>query len=77
MKVKDLIAELSSLDPDMEIAVLDGFNGGGQPRALNFGPTVWDKETLEEMADLDDSPDYSDLSVKEGTEIVVMGYGCY
>ena len=77
MKVKDLIAELTSLDPEMEVAVLDGFNGGGQPRALNFGPTVWDKETLEEMADFDASPDYSDLSVKEGTEIVVMGYGCY
>jgi hypothetical protein len=77
MKVKDLIAELTALDPEMEVAVLDGFNGGGQPRALNFGPTIWDKETLEEMADFDDSPDYSDLSVKEGTEIVVLGYGCY
>jgi tRNA U34 5-methylaminomethyl-2-thiouridine-forming methyltransferase MnmC len=77
MKVKDLIAKLSALDPEMEVAILDGFNAGGQPRALNFGPTVWDKETLEEMADFDDAPDYSDLSVKEGTEIVVMGYGCY
>ena len=77
MKVKDLINELSVLDPEMEVAVLDGFNGGGQPRAINYGPQVWDTETLEEMADLDDSPDYSDLSVKEGTEIVVMGYGCY
>lgn len=77
MKVKDLIEQLSSLDPEMEVAVLDGFNGGGQPRALNFGPTVWDKETLEEMTEFDMTPDYSDLSVAEGTEIVVMGYGCY
>lgn len=77
MKVKDLIKELSALDPNMEIAILDGFNAGGQPRALNYGPTVWDKETLEEMADFDDAPDYSDLESKPGTEIAVMGYGCY
>lgn len=77
MKVADLIKELSALDPNMEVAILDGFNGGGQPRCINFGPTTWDKETLEEMAEFDDLPDYSDLSVKEGTEIVVMGYGCY
>jgi hypothetical protein len=77
MKVKDLIAELSELDPDMEIAILDGFNGGGQPRTINFGPTVWDHEDLEEMAEFDISPDYSDLSVPAGTPVVVMGYGCY
>jgi hypothetical protein len=77
MKVKDLIDDLMDFDPEMEVAILNGFNGGGQPRALNFGPTIWDKETLEEMAEFDMSPDYSDLDVKEGTEIVVMGYGCY
>lgn len=77
MKVKELIEQLKTLDSDMEIAVLDGFNGGGQPRALNFGPTVWDAETLNEMADFEMSPDYSDLSVKDGSEIVVIGYGCY
>lgn len=77
MKVKDIISELSSLDPDMEIAILDGFNGGGQPRTINFGPTVWDHEDLEEMSEFDMTPDYSDLGVPGGTPIVVMGYGCY
>jgi hypothetical protein len=77
MKVKDLIEQLSQFDPEMEIAILDGFNGGGQPRAINMGPCEWDAETLEEMTEFDDAPDYSDLSVPEGTAIVVMGYGCY
>jgi hypothetical protein len=77
MKVKELIERLKEYDPEMEVAILDGFNGGGQPRALNFGPTNWDSETLGEMDDFDMSPDYSDLSVPEGTEIIVMGYGCY
>lgn len=77
MKVRDLINSLSALDPDLEIAILDGFNGGGQPRCINFGPTTWDQETLDEMKDLEMDLDYSDLDVEEGTEIVVMGYGCY
>ena len=77
MKVKELIERLSKYDPEMEVAILDGFNGGGDPRALNMGPVDWDAEVLAEMADLDDEPDYSDLSVKPGTPIVVMGYGCY
>jgi hypothetical protein len=77
MKVKDLIRRLNAIDPEMEVAILDGFNGGGQPRAVNLGPVVWDQETLEEMAECDESIDYSDLDVKSGTEILVMGYGCY
>lgn len=77
MKVHELIAELQQLDPQLEIAILDGFNGGGQPRDINFGPVHWDKEQLDEMKDFDMSPDYADLDVPKGTEIVVMGYGCY
>ena len=77
MKVKELLKQLSKLDPEMEIAILDGFNGGGQPRCINFGPTVWDTDTLEEMAEFDMIPDYSDLDVNEGMPIAVMGYGCY
>lgn len=77
MKVKELIERLSKYDPEMEVAILDGFNGGGDPRALNLGPVKWDAEELAEMAELGDDPDYSDLSVKSGTPIVVMGYGCY
>lgn len=77
MKVKELIKRLASYDPEMEVAILDGFNGGGQPRKINFGPIEWNAEDLEEMKDFGDSPDYSDLDVKPGTPIVIMGYGCY
>lgn len=77
MNVKELIEQLQALDPEMEVAILDGFNGGGQPRSLNLGPLLWDAETLEEMKDFDLSPNYADLSSKPGTPIVVMGYGCY
>ena len=77
MKVKELVAALSAFDPEMEIAILDGFNGGGQPRTINYGPAVFDEETLAEMREFDMTPDYSDLSSAPGTPIVVMGYGCY
>lgn len=77
MKVSQLISQLQGLDPDMEIAILDGFNGGGQPRTINFGPLAWDTESLEEMKDFDMSPDYADLESAPGTPIAVMGYGCY
>jgi hypothetical protein len=77
MNVGELIAQLQRLNPNTEVAVLDGFNGGGQPRALNFGPALWDEETLEEMADFDMPPDYSDLKSMPGMPIVVLGYGCY
>jgi hypothetical protein len=77
MKVSELIAELSKCDPDMEVVILDGFNGGGQPRTINLGPCKWDAETLEEMADMDMEPDYSDIYSEPGTPIVIMGYGFY
>ncbi len=77
MKIRELIEDLMRYDPELEVAVLDGFNGGGQPRALNFGPSLWDDEQLQEMKEFDVAPDYSDLSTPEGKSIVVIGYGCY
>lgn len=77
MLIGELIVKLQKLDPQTEVAILDGFNGGGQPRALNFGPVLWDVEALEEMKDFDMSPDYADLSSEAGVPIVVIGYGCY
>jgi hypothetical protein len=77
MKISELIAKLGEYDPDMEVVILDGFNGGGQPRTINLGPCEWDAETLEEMAEMDCEPDYSDIDSKPGTPIVIMGYGCY
>jgi len=77
MKVKDLIEKLSRFNPEMEVVILDGFNGGGDPRTINFGPYVWDQKELNERKEWNISPDYSDLNVTNGTPIVVMGYGCY
>lgn len=44
---------------------LDGFNGGGDPRTINMGPT------------LRSEGDYEDIKSKPGTPILVMGYGSY
>ena len=34
--------ELEILHGDLEIAILDGFNGGGVPRTINSPPRVFD-----------------------------------
>lgn len=65
MNVKQLIERLREYPPEMEVAILDGFNGGGAPRTINLGPTMRCEG------------DYEDLKSKPGTNIVVMGYGSY
>ena len=52
--------------PDLEVAIIDGFNGGGEPRTINYGPLVRDV-TIECTDDID---------TKAGN-IVAMGFGCY
>jgi len=42
MTVGDLIKELMKFGFDAEIAIRDGFNGGGIPRTINFGPVKFD-----------------------------------
>lgn len=74
MKVEELITRLSQYDPELEVAILDGFNGGGIPRAINLGPFI--EDGIKEF-EHDESCDYSDLETKEGKPIVIMGYGCY
>lgn len=74
MRVRELKAKLENFPGDMEIAILDGFNGGGCPRTINLGPQIqeWDEIYQHQAA-----YDYSDLDTKEGLSIVVMGFGCY
>lgn len=74
MKVKDLIARLQKLDSELEVAILDGFNGDGQPRTINFGPIV---DNGIAVYDGDARADYGDLDTLPGNDIVIMGYGCY
>lgn len=74
MKVSDLIQRLERLPQDMEVTIVDGFNGGGQPRTINFGPHV---ETWDSNKHCSDRHDFSDINASEGQDIVTMGYGCY
>jgi len=68
--VQELMARLSKMDPASEVMVLDGFNGGGHPRAINLGPVT--KVVREE--DAEESGDCEELV---GVTVVVMAYGCY
>lgn len=70
MKVKELIERLQKQDPEKEIMILDGFNGGGEPREINLGPKG---RTISEQ-DADQSADCEDLI---GKDVLVMGYGFY
>lgn len=71
MKVRELIEELKKFNPELDIMILDGFNGGGEPREINLGPTphTITATDVETCADCED--------VGEGTCVVVMGFGCY
>lgn len=67
----ELIKALEKFDPNLEVAILDGFNGGGEPRAINFGPHV------ESNKDAWIKLDYRDLESDENSPIIVIGFGCY
>lgn len=71
MTVSELLHSLWELDGNLEVAILDGHNGGGQPRTLNLGPH------LEERDGNGDDRDTSDLCDIEASSWVVLGYGCY
>ena len=40
MKVRELIERLEKFDPEMVVSILDGFNGGGQSREINYTPEI-------------------------------------
>jgi hypothetical protein len=77
MTVGDLINKLSAFDARTEITILDGFNGGGIPRTINFGPILFDPQDKERTFNGDEMQDYSDLDTPSGQKIIVMGYGSY
>ena len=74
MKVKELIKRLSEFNPEMEVAVLDGSNGGGYPREINYGPIEYRGKPDFKG---DTNADYEDLETSEGQSIVQMGFGFY
>lgn len=72
MKIKELIKRLEAFDQELEVAILDGFNGGGEPRTINLGPSEFDPAKHPHCP-----VDYADIESQDGDKIVWMGYGCY
>jgi hypothetical protein len=73
MNMSDLIKALEDIkrnEGDLEVAILDGFNGGGEPREINVHPTVYISK--EEGFTVD----RGDIKTKSGL-FVSMGYGSY
>ena len=84
MTVCELIEKLIKFDLDMEVTILRGFNGQGQPRRINFGPVLekfdeeaFNKALQEPRPRVIEEQDRSDLENEQATEWVTMGYGCY
>lgn len=69
MKAKELAEELLK-NPELEVMILDGFNGGGYLRTINLGPgprTITKK----------DADECGDCEGRKGERIIQIGYGCY
>lgn len=70
MTVAQLMERLSKLNPNMEVMILDGHNGGGHPREINLGPKV-------EQITTPDMEAVAECEERLGEEIVILGYGNY
>lgn len=69
MKAQEL-ADILLKDPTLEVMILDGFNGGGEPRDINLGPT-------EQVITQDNADEGADCEGKVGQKVLIIGYGCY
>lgn len=74
MTKQELIEQLNAIEGNPEIAILDGFNGGGVPRTINLGPLLFSGIPAYPG---DKQADYADIESAPGTPIILMGYGCY
>lgn len=70
MTIKELVDRLQEFPLDTEVMVLDGFNGGGYPRTINFGPR-------QDIITKDMADNAGDCEELVGQTVIVMGYGCY
>jgi hypothetical protein len=57
-------------EQDIGIMILDGFNGGGVPREINFGP-------LDRIITAGDAEEAADCEGRTGESVIVLGYGFY
>jgi hypothetical protein len=71
MKIKDLISELNKFDQEDEVMILDGYNGGGNPREINFGP----KQISIKEDFIENCADCEEFDVN--SKVVILGFGCY
>lgn len=69
MKAHELAKKLLSM-PNHEVTILDGFNGGGDPRTINIGPTKRD------LSEPNMNYDTDDIETQSG-DIIILGFGCY
>lgn len=69
MSVKELIDHLSQFDENLEVMILDGFNGGGNKRSINYSP--------DEPITVAENEKGHDCEGKTGKKVVILGYGCY
>lgn len=70
MNREQLVNLLNEYPADTEIMILDGFNGQGQPREINCGPTP-------RVVTPEDAEGCADCEHRVGEHIVVLGYGFY
>ncbi len=69
MKAKDLARRLLE-NPEMEIMILDGFNGGGVPRTINLGPIKHHITAKEGLLS-------ADCGDRLWEEVLLIGFGSY
>ncbi len=55
---------------DKELMILDGHNGGGEPRTINMGPIY--HKIIKAEAD-----GGADCEGRVGEKVALIGYGCY
>lgn len=70
MTVEEMINRLNELDPDKELMILDGFNGGGYPRTINFG-------VVNRRISVTDAEHAGDCEERVGESVYVIGFGSY
>ena len=70
MTKRELLQRLAKYDDDMEIMLMDEFNGNGAPRAINFGPAC-------SIVTDEDADGASDCEGLVGQEVIVIGFGSY
>lgn len=70
MTKQELLRRLDKFPNDVEVMILDGFNGGGVPRTINLGPS----DHIITETDADEACDCED---RVGEKVVVLGYGFY